>query len=218
MNKKNFKNELSLVIKRIKDFPDNSMFNFIVDERLRKALVKSHNEAIFVKKIIKEFSINYSDAHPLNEIVVLHFASIYESILDFVLDKYFKIEIANLLEVKKYAKVDISDGLVFKNKTYTLFLCKEKKETKKLKHIKFELKVSKAKELNLITDNIERKIVRLYNFRNNVHILKAVTDKDTTKPKQKTVTFTKNSMAEYCGDELLRDFCINIKNKIQTIV
>ncbi len=46
--------------------------------------------------------------------------------------------------------------------------------------------------------------------------LKAVNDKDTTK--LKTVTFTKKSIAEHCGDQLLISFCNKIKTKIDSIL
>ncbi len=165
------KNGIDNKIKSCKQTTDNNLFNFVIQTNLRKAIQKSYNEATFIRNLTKELHIINVDAHPLNEIVILHFASIYESILEYVLDKYFKAEIADLLEGKKYAKVDISNGLEIHNKdNKALFLCKEIKEKKKLHRVSFGLKAKRAKDLHIITSDMEVSISYLYNFRNNVHI------------------------------------------------
>lgn len=159
-----------------KKSPDISLFDFIEDKKLRSALQKSYKEAIFIKNIMQELSINYTDAHPLNEIVILHFASIYEAIIDYIFESYFN-EIYN--EIQKEAK-------------------------KKRRKISFKDKIAKAIELEIVTSIIGEKILKLFEFRNNIHILRSV---------NKNEKFTKTKIKELCSNELLVDFCKNIAAK-----
>jgi hypothetical protein len=163
-------------IKGCKLLYTGDLFNFIEETKLRNALEKSYKEAVFIKNIIKELNINYSDAHPLNEIVILHFASIYEAIIDYIFESYFN---ESLKEIHKEAK-------------------------KKKRKIRFKDKITKAIELEILTSNIGEKILKLYEFRNNIHILRSV---------KKEEKFTKMKNNELCNNELLVEFCNNIAAK-----
>ena len=56
-------------------------FDFITERALKKRLIKAYREASFVVILTKTLYINYSDSHPLNEIQIIHYASICEAIL-----------------------------------------------------------------------------------------------------------------------------------------
>lgn len=56
-------------------------FGFITEKALRKKLIKTYQEASFVDILTKILYINYSDSNPLNEIQIIHYASICEAIL-----------------------------------------------------------------------------------------------------------------------------------------
>lgn len=56
-------------------------FDFITEKALQEKLKKAYREACFVDSLTKILYVNYSDSHPLNEIQIIHFASICEAIL-----------------------------------------------------------------------------------------------------------------------------------------
>lgn len=61
------------IIDKCKENIDDNLltFDFISETNLRKRLVKRYREAIFVEKLITVLQINYTDSHPLNEIIIL---------------------------------------------------------------------------------------------------------------------------------------------------
>lgn len=77
------------IVDKCKDNIDDNLltFDFILEINLRKRLVKKYREAIFVENLIKILHINYSDSHPLNEIIIIHYASIAESVLGSIFKK-----------------------------------------------------------------------------------------------------------------------------------
>lgn len=174
--KENDKKVIEEKIKSCKLLCTGDLFDFIEEAKLKNALEKSYKEAVFIKNIIKELNINYSNAHPLNEIVILHFASIYEAIIDYIFESYFN-EVFK--EIQKEAK-------------------------KKRRNISFKDKIAKAIELEIVTSIIAEKILKLFDFRNNIHILRSV---------NKNEKFTKMKNNELCSNELLVEFCNRIATK-----
>jgi len=132
---------------------ETTIFDFIKEGKLKIALVKSHKKAVFIQNITKRMSINQTDAHPLNEIQILHYASIYEAIIDFILEKYYKNKIEAMLKVKQLLKVEHCKKITITEleSRNTLFLAKEKTEKRKLFQIKFEARLQKAIDLELIS-------------------------------------------------------------------
>ena len=186
----------------------NNMFDFIEQPTLRRKLTKSLNEAVFVKNITEMLSINFSDAHPLNEIQILHYSSIYEAIIDYVLEKYFSNEIKDLLIRAKFIKHDINKNISIKKETISLALYSVKNENRKLYDNKFEDRVKRIIELGIDISNIKDKLIRIYKYRNNIHILNA---------SERNIKFTKKSVEEFCDNSLLRNFCSEIKRTILLI-
>jgi hypothetical protein len=66
----------------------NNIFDFIPDKKLQKFLVKSYREAIFVSNLVDSLDIKYDLAHPLNEIQILHYASICEILVNNIASSY----------------------------------------------------------------------------------------------------------------------------------
>jgi hypothetical protein len=56
-------------------------FDFITEKALQKKLLKAYIEACFVDCLTRILYIKNSDSHPLNEIQIIHYASICEAIL-----------------------------------------------------------------------------------------------------------------------------------------
>lgn len=186
---------------------DTDLFDFIEEKKLRKALKKSYRELIFINNLVSTFQINYKVAHPFNEIVVLHNASIYEALLDHILEKYFKEKIKDLLKPTVLKKRDNGQFSITDNADASkLYLCKEVKNDRKLYSVKFEDRVNRAVELGILDSSILGEIKALYTQRNNIHILKASTN---------GAEFTKKIVADYCKVDSLRSFCNKIKDQIQ---
>lgn len=66
----------------------NDLFDFITVKKLRNNLVKSYREASFVSNLIENLEIKYTDAHPFNEIQLLHYASICEELIQYISKTY----------------------------------------------------------------------------------------------------------------------------------
>lgn len=208
MTKKEFSKIINQKIASCKQNADNKTFDFIDNQALRKMLIKSINEAVFVKNLADSLSINFSDAHPLNEIQILHYASIYEAIIDYILEKYFSSKIMDLLKRPKYIKHNINRNISIKEETISLELYSIKYEKRKLYDIQFEERVKKMIDLGIDITDIKEKLIQLYKFRNNIHILKA---------SNKKIKFTKKSVKELFDESILRKFCSEIKRTLSLI-
>ena len=105
---------------------------------------------------------------------ILQYASIYEAILDYYLDKYFKTEVTNRYADVTYSPVEAMSKDT--NITYQgnkLVLCKKITRAKPIKLIKIQSRTEFAVDKGIISEAMRTRICNLYDLRNNVHILKA---------------------------------------------
>jgi hypothetical protein len=205
MTEENFSKIIKQKIENCKLSAVNNMFDFIEDSKLRRKLTKSYRETVFVKNLTEKLSINCSDAHPLNEIQIIHYASIYEAILDYILETYFAIETGDLLKCTKYTKRTIPNEFKISDSKGALFLCRQKEEIKRLVDVQFGDRVKKAVDLGLVDSCIQADIVKLYDYRNHIHILKASKNEHN---------YTKQMVSIFCKEDTLINFCQRIKNSI----
>lgn len=208
MNRKEFRKIIEPEIESCKSIDEIDQFDFIEDSDLKHKLIKSYRETIFVKNIIKKLFLQYRDPHPFNEILIIHYASIYEAIIDYSLEKYYSNHIKELLEEITLAKVPIKKNIKIidsSDDTSELFICKEKKLTKNLFQVKFEKRIKKAVELRIIESHMQKELTELYDYRNHIHILKATSE---------DVEYTKKLVKNYCREKSLLNFCITMKNSL----
>jgi hypothetical protein len=207
MTKNEFRKVIKPEVEHCKPKENINIFDFIENKTLRKNLEKSYKETVFVKNLGDKLSINFTDAHPLNEIQILHYASIYEAIIDYVLENYYKDEIACLLKERILKDTDVCKSIEIKclADSENLYLCKAKIIKKKLYQIKFEHRIKKAVDLGLVDSSSQADIVKLYDYRNHIHIIKASTNKHI---------FTKQLVSTFCNEITLKNFCTIMKNSI----
>jgi hypothetical protein len=211
MTNRQFKEIIRPVIKECKASFEVEFFGFIENKVLRKKLTQSFKEAVFLKNLSDKLAINFTDAHPLNEIQILHYASIYEAIIDHILENYFKDDIADLLTERILKDVDFCKLIEIRYlaDSANLYLCKAKVIKRKLIQIKFEDRIKKAVELGLVDSSFQADIVKLYDYRNHIHIIKASTNKHK---------FTKKLVSDFCNETTLRSFCQKMENSIHNSI
>lgn len=66
----------------------NDLFDFIPDKNVQKHLLKSYRESVFIKNVVDNLHVNYTDAHPFSEIQILHCASICEVLINHIASSY----------------------------------------------------------------------------------------------------------------------------------
>lgn len=206
MNRKEFRKVIEPEIENCKQMGDINLFGFIEDNPLKIKLVKSYKEAVFVKKLIAKMSINNTDAHPLNEIQILHYASIYEALIDYVLEKYYPNEVKTLLKKPiMFKEADVCKSVEIKKDSEKLYLCRMIANDKKLYKVKFEDRVKKSIELGMVDSQIKVELTQLYDYRNHIHILKASLNGHN---------YTKKLVNSYCKEDSLVRFCEKMKNSL----
>lgn len=206
MTQKEFNKNIKSEIVACKPKAEIDFFDFIQDTKLRLKILKSYKEAVFVKNLCNILPINFGDAHPLNEIQILHFASIYEAIIDYVLEKYYPNDVKILLKERiMFKEADVCKSVEIKKDSGKLYLCRMITTDKKLYKVKFEDRVKKSIELGIVDSQIKVELTQLYNYRNHIHIIKAAKNKHN---------FTKKLASAFCDENSLKSFCNKMKDSI----
>ena len=153
-------------------------FSFIPDKSCQAHLADAYYQARFVYKIMQGLQLTSFKRHAFLKFQVQQYASIYEALIDFTLEKYHKKEIADILKEYEYKPVSalarnveftVTDGSM-KN---TIHTCKKVTRKINLKTTRISDRTEACVKLGIISKNIKRDLDNLYDIRNHIHILKA---------------------------------------------
>ena len=153
-------------------------FSFLGDTSLQKNLGEAFYQARFVYKLMKELHLTKAKYYAFVKFQIIQYASIYEAILDYCLEKYHKDEI-----MTRYAEVAYVPAPILASKTTVkynseeVFLCLKRIRKKPIKLIRIQDRTEFAVEKSMISDAMRTRICNLYDTRNNIHILKATQSK-----------------------------------------
>ena len=106
---------------------------------------------------------------------IVQYASICEAVLDFTFSHYYKEEAEEEfadVELKKENNALAIDVRIIKNGS-PLFICREKKRKGVLKRTRIDYKTEFAVKKGIVSQDIKERLDKLYELRNNIHIIKA---------------------------------------------
>ena len=149
-------------------------FSFLNDEKLQKHIGSAYYQARFMYKLMSALRLPKAKHQGIVKFQIIQYASIYEAILDNLIDKNFKSEIMEKYGNMVYAPVSVLSKdakLTYENST--VYTCKQKLQKKSIKSMSIKERTEFAVEKGMITSDVAERICDLYDLRNNVHILKA---------------------------------------------
>lgn len=150
-------------------------FCFLGNENLEKHLGDAFYQARFIYKLMNALKLPALKNRGIVKFQIIQYASICEAILDASIEKYFKEDAEKSLSKIEYKKID---G-VLSSKTKILFdskevaICQRKVNKGVLKRTRIDEKTQYAVNKGIISQDIKESFDKLYDLRNNVHILKA---------------------------------------------
>ena len=106
---------------------------------------------------------------------IVKYASICEAVLQAAIEKYFKADFENQYAVKEYAKCGnaVASDVKITQSSTELVLCKMKVKKADIKRERIDHKTEFAVQKGIISQSTKDEMDKLYDSRNNIHILKA---------------------------------------------
>lgn len=149
-------------------------FSFLDDDSFAKNLGEAFYQARFLYKLMTALSLPKAKAYGIIKFQIIQYASIYEAILDYLLNKYFKAEIENRYANIEYSRVSISASAKITYDGAVVELYKKKAKNKPIKLMRIQNRLGFAVEKRIISQTLSDRVDNLYDTRNNIHILKAM--------------------------------------------
>lgn len=153
-------------------------FAFIPDKTCRKHLADAYYQARFVYKIMQGLRLTSFKLHAFLKFQIQQYASIYEALIDYTLDKYHKKDVSEILKEYEFkpvcalaqnAELTVNEGI---SKT-SIYTCKKVARKITLKTTRITDRTKACVELGIIDEKTKEDLDKLYESRNNIHILKA---------------------------------------------
>lgn len=154
-------------------------FSFLDNKTLSQHLGDAYYQARFMYKLMSALSLPLAKQKGIVKFQIVQYASICEAVLDTAITRYFKTEAEekfSFTELVPYQNA-LSAYTKISHLGTNLILCKEKKVKGTIKRTRIDFKTGFAVEKGLIDSAIKASIDKLYDLRNNIHILKAVNNK-----------------------------------------
>lgn len=165
-----------------RDLPDESfydnLFQFITNETVRNQILKEYKNIRFVYKILEGLQVENDLLYFETKTQIIMYASIHEMVITWVLFNYFDNspdvqELTSIKTLKRYSispdkLVRISSALVHDSKD--IIPCFEKIDSVDRTKIRFDSKVDAAYKLGLISEQMKKDLIKIFEYRNTVHI------------------------------------------------
>ncbi|CAD5897658.1 hypothetical protein R6Z02_05915 [Carnobacterium maltaromaticum] len=157
---------------------EEKFFPFIKDKDIWNRLVIEHKNARFIYKVFE--GLQAEDEQLLAQIKtqVIMYVSIQEEVVNYVLFELFKerVEVENLKKINKLTKISIPEkskellsGILNHDEQEIIPCYYKDAKTNKTK-VRFDQKVPVLVEMDLIDDQLAKDLIRLYEYRNTVHL------------------------------------------------
>ena len=154
-------------------------FSFIPDNALQKYLAEAYYQARFVYKIMQGLHLTSFKKTAFLKFQIQQYASIYEALLDFILETYHRNEIAeSILKAEEYRPVPAFSNntelsITMNSRNEKVHPCIKKYGKRPLKTVKIDDRTNTGVALGIIDLSIKEALDALYDLRNNIHLLKA---------------------------------------------
>jgi hypothetical protein len=169
-------------------------FDFVDDAGLKTHLAEAYYQARFLYKIMQGLHLTSFKRTSIIKFQIQQYASIYEALIDYTLEKYHKNEVKEQLQETEFKIVNVlsqssSITMTVDGKQETVYTCKKTKRNVPLKKTRIDKRTELAKSFGIISDTVKNEFDGLYDLRNNIHILKAVTADYRPKIEEATKAF-----------------------------
>ena len=154
-------------------------FQFLNMPKEAEHLGDAFYQARFIYKIMNALQLPLSKQRGFVKFQIIQYASICEAIMDITINRFFKVEAEKYFSVAEYRPYQnaLSEKTKIKYDDTPLYICKEYTKKGVLKRTRVDFKTKFAVEKGIISASIKNQLDNLYDQRNNVHILKAVSQK-----------------------------------------
>lgn len=152
-----------------------SYFDFLNNKILEQHLGDAFYQARFIYKLMSALSLPLAKQKGIVKFQIIQYASICEAVLDHTIETFFKDEAIDRFSLIEYTKCKnaLSQSTKINYENEELFLCKAKIIKGNLKRTRVDFKAQFAVEKGVISGDMKEEICKLYDSRNNIHILKA---------------------------------------------
>jgi hypothetical protein len=153
-------------------------FDFIGDTALKTHLAEAYYQARFIYKIMQGLQLTSFKRNAFVKFQIQQYASIYEALLDFILEKYNKEDIKEKLKEVEYKPISVFASNVECNvdengQKEKVFTCRKSAKKINLKNTRIDKRTEIAASLGIISQTTKQSFDNLYDLRNNIHLLKA---------------------------------------------
>lgn len=170
-------------------------FSFLKTKSLQNHLGEAFYQARFVYKLMNALRLTLGKQPGFVKFQIIQYASICEAILDETIAKFHHDEAGKIFASKEYSPYEISKTLSIKHNKNDIYLCKLKTKKGDLKRTRIDFKVNFSIGKNIISKSLGDKFCKLYDLRNNIHILKA--HENNYRPKLKEAKEAFEMMMEF---------------------
>jgi hypothetical protein len=150
-------------------------FDFLKNTTLAEHLGDAFFQARFVYKLMSNLQLKKAKNKGIIKFQIIQYASICEALLNYTIEKFLKEDFINNHMQYKYVEID---GALSRN-TRILYdgnelkLCKIKKEKVSIEWCFNPPKAEYAFNVGILCEDTKNAYCKLYDLRNNAHILKA---------------------------------------------
>lgn len=153
-------------------------FEFIEDSSLKLHLAEAYYQARFLYKIMQGLDLTSFKRTAFLKFQIQQYASIFEALIDYTLEKFHKDELKELLKEVEYKPVNVLSQnsnltIMIDSKTEKVYTCKKASRDVPLKKTRIDKRTQLAEEFGIISSTIKAGFDGLYDLRNNIHLLKA---------------------------------------------
>jgi len=160
------------------DWYNEKFFPFIQDEGIWNRLVIEHKNARFIYKVFEGLQAQNDQLLAQVKTQIIMFVSIQEEVVNYVLFNLFadNQEVQNLGQIEKLKKISIPknsmkslEKVLVHNKQDIIPCYYESSQVDKTK-IRYDQKVPVLEKLGLIDEYLKVDLIKLYEYRNTVHL------------------------------------------------
>lgn len=153
-------------------------FDFVGDSSLQLHLAEAYYQARFLYKIMQGLHLTSFKRTAFTKFQIQQYASIFEALIDYALEKYHKDDLKELLKEVEFRQINVlgaNTTLTFEEggKVEPVYTCKRASRNVSLKKTRIDKRTELACQFGIISKTVKEQFDSLYDLRNNIHILKA---------------------------------------------
>ena len=158
-------------------------FSFLGDPATEAQLGDAFYQARFIYKLMSGLHLPLAKQKGFVKFQIVQYASICEAVLDVAINKYFKEAAENEFSIEELVeyKNALSKDTKITSGSKQLVLCVKKRKKGDLKRTRMDFKTKFGVSNGLVTQETKEEFDKLYDLRNNIHILKATQRQYTPK-------------------------------------